>query len=86
MTWISPDGAGDGPFTQYQISLFQDQKLIFNITTETGSWYFATLTPYTEYTVTVQAGNDHGYGQKAQLTFATSSAGITNLLGNSGTG
>ena len=78
LAWIRPADTGDGPFTQYQISLFQDRKLIFNITTKTGSWHFATLRPYTEYTVTVQAGNGHGYGQKILLKFRTNSAGITS--------
>lgn len=78
LAWIRPTDTGDGPFTQYQISLFQDGKLIFNITTETGSWHFVTLRPYTEYIVTVQAGNKHGYGQKRQLKFRTNSAGMTS--------
>ena len=29
--------------------------------------------------MTVQAGNKHGYGQKAQLTFTTNSTGKTGL-------
>ena len=70
---------GDGQFTHYQISLFRDGKLDSNRTTQTGSWHFTSLRPYTKYSVVVQAGNVHGYGQKTELTFRTNSTGTTGL-------
>ncbi|CAB4008616.1 receptor-type tyrosine- phosphatase F-like [Paramuricea clavata] len=77
LTWIKPADTGDGQFTHYQISLLRDGKLDSNITTQTGSWHFTSLRPYTKYSVVVQAGNDHGYGQETELTFRTNSTAPT---------
>ena len=77
LTWIKPASSGDGPFTQYRISLFQDGKRISNFTTKSESWQFSELRPYSRYTVTVQAGNNLGYGQTADLTFLTFSKAPT---------
>ena len=79
ITWIRLEDTGDGPLSHYLVNLFQGDKLISNITTNSEAWYFSALRPYTKYSVVVKAGNKHGYGQKTELIFTTNSTGKTSM-------
>ncbi|XP_028396302.1 uncharacterized protein LOC114520268 [Dendronephthya gigantea] len=73
LSWLKPSNVGDGGFTDYQIILFRDGNFDSNYTSKVEIKHFSALRPYTKYSVVVQAGNQHGYGLKAELTFRTNS-------------
>lgn len=75
LSWLKPSDTGDGGFTDYQIILFRDGNFDSNYTSVSETKHFSALRPYTKYSVVVQAGNQHGYGLKAELTFRTNSTG-----------
>ena len=73
-----PEYEGHGGITYFLISL-NDSNPSTNVTGQSGNnqHQLKNLKPYTNYKVTVQAGNAYGLGGITSETFRTDEAGTT---------
>lgn len=79
VTWVRPSETGDGPFTNYLILVITGGNVKFRNVSKMDRFHFGALKPYTQYSLVLRAGNRHGYGRKAEITFRTKSSGGENF-------
>ena len=75
-----PEYEGHVGITYFLISL-NDSNPSTNVTRQSGNQHqLKNLKPYTNYKVTVQAGNAYGLGTITSKTFRTNQEGRVNIL------
>ena len=76
ISWQDPKNHGRHGLSHFCIKLVKDNSLILSITTGSQNQYeINNLTPYTEYGISVAAGNNVGYDDGAVVSFLTSEEG-----------
>lgn len=80
MSWVKPAEHGDGRLTDYLVRLSNGKNVEFKNITKDENIHLSQLKPYTLYLLRVQAGNKHGYGRNAEITFKTRTAGKKSLI------
>ena len=76
ISWIDPVNTGSGSLTRFRIKLKKNNSLIQNITTNIVNQHtLRNLNPYTTHEIFVAAGNKHGFGEEAIISFLTSDEG-----------
>ncbi|XP_028402633.1 uncharacterized protein LOC114525468 [Dendronephthya gigantea] len=72
ISWIDPENQGFSSVSRFWIKMKKNDSLILNIKTgKMNKYKIDKLTPYTNYEISVAAGNKDGFGEETSSSFIT---------------